>query len=59
MPTLGPITRLIAAVVGAWSVWGLFSAIHSRDWSMTALLAVVVVAAAYAAVTGLETRPPR
>jgi len=59
MPTLGPITRIIAAVVGAWSAWGLLGAIHSRDWSMTALLTVVVAAAAYAAVTGLETRRPR
>lgn len=59
VPTLGPITRIIAAVVGAWSAWGLLGAIHSNDWSMTALLAIVVVAAAYSAVTGLEGRPPR
>jgi hypothetical protein len=55
MPTLGPITRMMAAGVGAWSAWGLLSAIHSRDWSMTALLAIVVAVAAYSAVTGLES----
>jgi hypothetical protein len=59
MPTLGPITRLIAALVGAWSLWGLFSAIHSGEWLLAVALAVVVGVAGYAAVTGLDGRPPR
>ena len=59
MPTLGPITRLIAALVGAWSLWGMFSAIHSGEWLLAVLLAIVTGVASYAAVTGLETKPPR
>jgi hypothetical protein len=59
MPTLGPITRLIAALVGAWSLWGLFGAIHSGEWLLAVTLALVVGVAGYAAVTGLESKPPR
>ena len=59
MPTLGPITRLIAAIVGASTLWGFVTAVRSGDWFWALLLAGVTGAAGYAVVTGLEIKPPR
>ena len=58
MPTLSPITRAIAAVVVASSLWTCIAAARAGEWLTATLLAVLAVIAGYALVSGRD-QPPR